>query len=239
MVDAVRDGGIAIRSHVGRYVGVELGVAAHIGVRADPGERHEPAEAPERRALADLAVSGDAGVVDDDRAVADATIVRHVAHPHQQAAVADLGPSVRPGRAVDRDVLADVGVGADPDAARRALLKLEVLRPAAQHRAVAHLRAVADLHAALEHAVMADLHVGAQRHLGTDDREGAHPNPRVKDRLRVYERRRMHAVRLAHPPPPRGRPRTPRSRGGARAARDAAPRYGADGPCPAAASGRP
>src|SRR5207247_5576604 len=114
---------------------------------------HAARQPTDRRTLPDLAVTRDPGVVDDDRAIADLTIVGDVAHGHDEAARADVGPTVRTRRAMDRDILADHGPGTDPDPRGGALLKLQVLRSAAEDRAVADLHARPELHAPLEHAV--------------------------------------------------------------------------------------
>src|SRR4030095_1355080 len=111
----------------------------------------------------DLTVPGDACVVDHDDSVAEPTIVGDVTHCNDEAARADLGPFFGVRRPVDRHVLPDGRVGADPDPRRRTVLELEVLGPAAEDRSVADLGAVADLDAALQHAVMTDLGVGADR----------------------------------------------------------------------------
>src|SRR5207245_1546918 len=118
-----------------------------------------------------------------------------------EAALADVGPAVGARRAVDRDVLTEHGPRADPDPGRRALLELQVLRPAAEHGAVADLHAAPELHAPLEHAVVADLHVGADRRLGADDRERADPGGRMDSRAGVHAGARVDGLSHSAPPP--------------------------------------
>src|SRR5207245_6569952 len=131
--------------HVGRHVRGQLRHAPDVRIGADPREGHHAREPADRRALADLAVARDPGVVDDDRALADLAIVGDVAHGHDEAALADVGPAVGARRAVDRDVLTEHGPRADPDPGRRALLELQVLGPAAEHGAVADFHAAPEL----------------------------------------------------------------------------------------------
>src|SRR5207237_7566546 len=78
-VDRPRGSRLAVDEHVGRDVGSELGHAADVGARADPCERHHAGETADGRAVADLTVAGDTGIVDDDDAVAQAAVVRDVA----------------------------------------------------------------------------------------------------------------------------------------------------------------
>src|SRR5437899_11397824 len=155
-VDAVGDRRDPVHQHVGRHVRGHFRHAADVRIGADPREGHHAREPADRRALADLAVARDPGVVDDDRALADLAIVGDVAHGHDEAALADVGPAVGARRAVDRDVLTEHGPGAGPDPGRGALLELQVLRPAAEHGAVADLHAAPELHAPPEHAAATD-----------------------------------------------------------------------------------
>src|SRR5438132_2071649 len=189
-----RGGGRALYQHEGRHVGRELRHAADVRARADAGERHHAAEPANGRAVADLAVAGDAGVVDDDHAVAKTTVVRHVAQAHHQALPADLGPAPRARRAVHGHVLADHGIRTDAHARERAVLVLEVLGRAADHAAVADLHARAQRHAALEHGVVADLDTALQCHLGTDHAEGADAHAGVEPRTRIDDRGGMDRV---------------------------------------------
>src|SRR5213078_1433951 len=132
---------------VGWDVRVHLRRTAHVRVGPDSREGHDARQSTDRRTLPDLAVTRDPGVVDDDRAVADLAIVGDVAHGHDEAAGADVGPSVGTRRAVDRHVLANHGLGTDPDPGGGALLEFQVLRPATQDGAVADLHAGRELHA--------------------------------------------------------------------------------------------
>src|SRR5437667_126742 len=185
---------------VGRYVGRELRQPPDVRVGADARERHHAGEAADRRAVADLAVAGEARVVDDDHAVADPTVVRDVAQAHHQALATDVRPTLRARGAVHGHVLADDGVGAHAHARGRAGLVLEVLGHAAEHAAVADLHARAERHAALEHGVVADLDATLQRHLGADHAEGADPHPGLEPRARIDDRRGMDRVTHRAPP---------------------------------------
>src|SRR5439155_890204 len=191
-VDPADDRRAPVDEHVGWHVRVHLRHTTYVGVGADSREGHHAREPADRRALADLAVTRDPGVVDDDRAVADLAIVGDVAHGHDEAAGADVGPSVGTRRAVDRHVLANHGLGTDPDPGGGALLEFQVLRPATQDGAVADLHArrelpgearlrgddsavtdremVGDAHLAGEHDTPADPARPGDPHLGDDDR---------------------------------------------------------------------
>src|SRR5436309_3290379 len=199
-VDRARGGRLAFHQDVGRYVGRELRHPPDVRVGADARERHHAGEAADRRAVADLAVAGEARVVDDDHAVADPTVVRDVAQAHHQALATDVRPTLRARGAVHGHVLADDGVGAHAHARGRAVLVLEVLGHAAEHAAVADLHARAERHAALEHGVVADLDATLQRHLGADHAEGADPHPGLEPRARIDDRRGMDRVTHRAPP---------------------------------------
>src|SRR5438132_1334785 len=199
-VDRPRGGRLAFHQDVGRYVGRELRHPPDVRVGADARERHHAGEAADRRAVADLAVAGEARVVDDDDAVTDPTVVRDVAQAHHQALATDVRPTLRARGAVHGPVLADDGVGAHAHARGRAVLVLEVLGHAAKHAAVADLHARAERHAALEHGVVADLDAALQRHLGADHAEGADPHPGLEPRARIDDRRGMDRVTHRTPP---------------------------------------
>src|SRR5439155_153787 len=149
--------------------------------------------ATDRRALADLAVARDPGVVDDDRAIAHGAIVGDVAHGHEEAPLADTGPTVGTRGAVDRDVLTDHGLRTDPHPGRRALLELQVLRFAAEDGAVADLHARRDVprdpglrgdHGTVtDRDVVVDAHLPGEHDPASDPARSRNPHQRHDDRV--------------------------------------------------------
>src|SRR5687767_6278765 len=138
--------------HIGRHVFLNARPAPHERVRSDAHELVNRRHPSDDGLLVYRDVSGEVDRVAQYHAVSDPAIVRHVDVRHQEAALPDLRPAEGPGPAADGHVLADYGPVPN-DAHRRLALVLQILRLAADNRAVVDLAALSDRRPALEYAI--------------------------------------------------------------------------------------